>query len=158
MRKINVPRASSEQSREVIDEVLDDLQALVDEFNQTLPFANEWAAINALHSDLTDIVARVEASLGVWEVTRKGVRVTTIEVPAALKTPRSLRDQRCQGSRQKTKPCWLTGAVDPSSSTSTKRMMMKNGSNNGPLTRSCKGRLFCYGLEDQSKSLSCATI
>ena len=84
MRKINVPRASSEQSREVIDEVLDDLQALVDEFNQTLPFANEWAAINALHSDLTDIVAKVEASLGVWEVTRKGVRVTTIEVPAGF--------------------------------------------------------------------------
>src|SRR5262245_41725826 len=119
MRKINVPRASSEQSREVIDDVLDDLQALVDEFNQTLPFANEWAAINALHSDLTDIVAKVEASLGVWEVTRKGARVTTIEVPAGfpLKTPRSLRDQRCQGSRPKTKPCRLTGAVDPSSAT-----------------------------------------
>src|SRR5215471_3835702 len=84
MRKINVPRASSEQSREVIDEVLDDLQALVDEFNQTLPFASEWAAMNALHSDLTDIIAKVEASLGVWEVTRKGVRVTTIEVPAGF--------------------------------------------------------------------------
>ena len=62
VRKINVPRASGKQSREVIDEVLDDLQALVDEFNQTLPFANEWAAINALRSDITDIVAKVEAS------------------------------------------------------------------------------------------------
>jgi len=82
MKIKDVPRASSQQSREVIDEVLDDLQALVDEFNETLPFANEWAAINALHSDLTDIIAKIEASLGVWEVIRKGVRVTTIEVPA----------------------------------------------------------------------------
>jgi hypothetical protein len=67
----DVPRASGEQSREVMDQILDDLQALVDEFNQTLPFANEWAAINALHSDLTDIVAKVEASLGVWELPEK---------------------------------------------------------------------------------------
>ena len=39
MKIKDVPRASSQQSREVIDEVLDDLQALVDEFNETLPFA-----------------------------------------------------------------------------------------------------------------------
>jgi hypothetical protein len=84
MKKIDVPRASGEQSREVLDEILDDLQALGDEFNETLPFANEWAAMNALHSDLKDILAKVEASLGVWEVTRKGVRVTTIEVPAGF--------------------------------------------------------------------------
>ena len=84
MKKIDVSRASGEQSREVINEVLDDLQTLVDEFNDTLPFASEWAALNALHSDLTDIAAKIEASLGVWEITRKGVRVTTIEVPAGF--------------------------------------------------------------------------
>jgi hypothetical protein len=47
MKKIDVPRASGEQSREAIDEMLDDLQALVDEFNDRLPFASEWAAMNA---------------------------------------------------------------------------------------------------------------
>ena len=86
MKKIDVPRASGGQSREVINEVLDDLQTLVDEFNDTLPFASECAAINALHSDLRDIVVKIEGSLGLWEINRKGVRVTTIEVPAGFPT------------------------------------------------------------------------
>lgn len=38
---VDVLRASGEQSREIIDPVLVDLQALVDEFNEKLPFANE---------------------------------------------------------------------------------------------------------------------
>jgi hypothetical protein len=81
VKKIDLRRASSGQSRDVIDEILDDLQVVVDEFNETLPFASEWAAMNALRLDLMDVVAKIEASLGVWEVTRKGVRQTTIEVP-----------------------------------------------------------------------------
>jgi hypothetical protein len=78
----DVPRASGEQSREVIDQMLDDLQALVDEFNETLPFANEWAAMNRLRLELTDTLRMIEKSLGMWEVTRNGVRVMSIELPS----------------------------------------------------------------------------
>jgi hypothetical protein len=45
---MDVPRASGEQSREVIDQMLDDLPGLVDEFNEPLSFATEWAAIDWL--------------------------------------------------------------------------------------------------------------
>ena len=101
MKKIEVPRASGGQSREVIDEILDDLQGLIDEFNDKLPFASEWAALNALHSDLTDIAAKVEASLGVWEVTRKGVRVSTIEVPPSFAAEKALQLAKSEMTRLK---------------------------------------------------------
>lgn len=82
MKMMDVPRASGEQSREVINQMLDDLQALVDEFRETLPFANEWAAVNRLRIELEDTVTMMETSLGMWEVTRNNVRVGSIELPA----------------------------------------------------------------------------
>ena len=101
VKKIDVPRASSGQSRDVIDEILDDVQAVVDEFNETLPFASEWAAMNALRSDLQDVIAKIEASLGVWEVTRKGVRVATIEVPPGFNEDEAKRLARSEMARLK---------------------------------------------------------
>jgi hypothetical protein len=88
VKMVDVPRASGEQSRGIIDPVLEDLQALVDEFNEKLPFANEWAAMNRLRLELEDTVRLMEASLGLWEVTRNGARVTSIEIP-----PRYMADQ-----------------------------------------------------------------
>lgn len=82
MKMMDVPRASGEQAREVIDQMLDDLQALVDEFKETLPFANEWAAMNRLRLELEDMLRMMETSLGMWEVTRNDVRVGSIELPA----------------------------------------------------------------------------
>ena len=101
MKKINVPRPSAGQSRDVIDEILDDLQAVVGQFNETLPFASEWAAMNALRSNLLDTLTKIEASLGVWEVTRKGVRQTTIEVPPGFNEDEAKRLARSEMARLK---------------------------------------------------------
>lgn len=133
MKIADVPRASSEQSREVIDQMLDDLQGLVDEFNETLPFAHEWAAMNRLRLELGDTVRMIEKSLGMREVTRNGVRVMSIESPPGhpWKQARSPRSRRWHGSRSKTRRNPPSGAVDPSSSTSIKKMMRaKKQSNN----------------------------
>jgi hypothetical protein len=113
----DVPRASSEQSREVIDQMLDDLQGLVDEFNETLPFAHEWAAMNRLRLELGDTVRMIEKSLGMREVTRNGVRVNEYRIATGTPLETSEESAKSTMARLKVedeaKPAeWSCGPVE----------------------------------------------
>jgi hypothetical protein len=60
--------------------MLDQLRALVDQFDKPLPFASEWAAMNRLRLELGDFCEMLDASLGAWEIRRNGMRVMKLEV------------------------------------------------------------------------------
>jgi hypothetical protein len=114
---MDVPRASGGQSREVIDQMLDDLQALVDEFNDTLPFGNEWAAMNRLRLELADCIRLMETSLGMWEVTRNGVRVVDLELAPGYPSKQAEESAKSTMARLKVedeaKPAeWSCGPVE----------------------------------------------
>jgi hypothetical protein len=80
MKSVRVPKAAATRSTDVLYPMLDQLRALVDQFQKPLPFASEWAAMNRLRAELDDFCEMLDTSLGAWEVRRNGERIMKIEV------------------------------------------------------------------------------
>jgi hypothetical protein len=81
MKAVRVPKAAATRSTEVLQQMLDQLRGLADQFQRPLPFANEWEAMNRLRTELGAYCEMLDASLGAWEIQRNGVRVMRLEVP-----------------------------------------------------------------------------
>src|ERR1700745_283552 len=79
MNVVRVPKAAAPRTSDVLHPMLDQLRALVDQFDKPLPFASEWAAMNRLRVELGDFCEMLDASLGAWEIRRNGVRVMKLE-------------------------------------------------------------------------------
>src|SRR5918996_2370401 len=80
MKPVRVPKAAATRTTDVLHPMLDQLRALVDQFQKPLPFASEWAAMNRLRVELGAFCEMLDASLGAWEVRRNGVRIMKLEV------------------------------------------------------------------------------
>ena len=80
MKLVCVPKAAATRSTEVLHPVLEQLRALVDQFDKPSPFASEWAAMNRLRAELGHFCEMLDASLGAWEIRRNGARVKKLEV------------------------------------------------------------------------------
>lgn len=80
MKAVRVPKAAATRTKDVLQPMLHQLRALVDQFDKPLPFASEWAAMNRLRLELGDFCEMLDASLGAWEIRRNDVRVMKLEV------------------------------------------------------------------------------
>ena len=80
MKLVCVPKAAATRTTEVLHPMLDQLRALVDQFDKPSPFASEWAAMNRLRGELGHFCEMLDASLGAWEIRRNGIRVKKLEV------------------------------------------------------------------------------
>ena len=80
MKPVRVPKAAGTRTTDVLHSMLEQLRALVDQFDKPLPFASEWAAMNRLRLELGDFCEMLDASLGAWEIRRNGMRVMKLEV------------------------------------------------------------------------------
>jgi hypothetical protein len=60
--------------------MLNQLRALVEQFDKPLAFATEWEAMNRLRVELGAFCEMLDASLGAWEIRRNGIRVMKLEV------------------------------------------------------------------------------
>jgi hypothetical protein len=79
VKSVRVPKAAATRTTDVLHPMLDQLRALVDQFDKPLPFASEWAAMNRLRLELGDFCEMLDASLGAWEIRRNGRRVMKLE-------------------------------------------------------------------------------
>jgi hypothetical protein len=80
MKPVRVPKAAGTRTTDVLHSMLEQLRALIDQFDKPLPFASEWAAMNRLRMELGDFCEMLDASLGAWEIRRNGMRVMKLEV------------------------------------------------------------------------------
>jgi len=80
MKPVRVPKASGTRTMDVLHSMLQQLRALIDQFDKPLPFASEWEAMNRLRTELGDFCEMLDASLGAWEIRRNGMRVMKLEV------------------------------------------------------------------------------
>jgi hypothetical protein len=80
MKLVQVPKAATTRTKDVLHPMLDQLRTLIDQFHKPSPFASEWAAMNRLRLELGDFCEMLDASLGAWEIRRNGVRVMKLEV------------------------------------------------------------------------------
>ena len=80
MKLVCVPKSAATRTTDVLDPMLDQLRALVDQFDKPSPFASEWAAMNRLRGELGHFCEMLDASLGAWEIRRNGTRVMKLEV------------------------------------------------------------------------------
>jgi len=83
MKAVRVPKASPTTSTDVLQPMLDQLRAMIAQFEKPLPFASEWAAMNRLRTEVGHFCEMLDASLGAWEIRRNGARVMKLDVPAA---------------------------------------------------------------------------
>ena len=80
MKSVRVPKAAATRTKEALQPMLDQLRALVDQFDQPVAFASEWAAMNRLRLELGDFCEMLDTSLGAWEIRRNGIRVIKLDV------------------------------------------------------------------------------
>ena len=80
MKPVRVPKAAGTRTMDVLHSMLQQLRALIDQFDKPLPFASEWEAMNRLRTELGDFCEMLDASLGAWEIRRNGMRVMKLEV------------------------------------------------------------------------------
>ena len=80
MKPVRVPKAAGTRTTDVLHSMLEQLRALIDQFDKPLPFANEWAAMNRLRMELGDFCETLDASLGAWEIRRNDMRVMKLAV------------------------------------------------------------------------------
>ena len=80
MKSARVPKAAATRTTEVLHPMLDQLRALVDQFDKPLPFSSEWAAMHRLRVELGNFCEILDASLGAWEIRRNGMRVMKLDV------------------------------------------------------------------------------
>jgi hypothetical protein len=80
MKAVRVPKAAATRTKDVLQPMLHQLRALVDQFDKPLPFASEWAAMNRLRLELGNFCEMLDASLGAWEIRRNDMRVMKLEV------------------------------------------------------------------------------
>jgi hypothetical protein len=80
MKPVRVPKAAATRSTDVLHPMLDQLRALIDQFDKPSPFASEWGAMNRLRMELGNFCEMLDASLGAWEIRRNGTRVMKLEV------------------------------------------------------------------------------
>jgi hypothetical protein len=80
MKHVRVPKAAPTRTNDVLQPMLGQLRALVDQFDKPSPFASEWAAMNRLRLELGHFCEMLDASLGAWEIQRNGIRVMKLEV------------------------------------------------------------------------------
>jgi hypothetical protein len=59
--------------------MLNQLRALVDQFDKPLAFASDWAAMHRLRLELGDFCEMLDPSLGAWEIRRNGRRIMKLE-------------------------------------------------------------------------------
>ena len=80
MKSVRVPKAAATRTKEALQPMLNQLRALVDQFDKPVAFASEWAAMNRLRLELGDYCEMLDASLGAWEIRRNGIRVMKLDV------------------------------------------------------------------------------
>ena len=116
MKAVRVPKAAAIRSTNVLHPMLDQLRALVDQFEKPLPFSSEWAAMNRLRGELASYCEMLDASLGAWEIRRNGVRVMKLDVAAGdngigeFTSKRTMDDLKRKDAEQA--PEWSYGPVE----------------------------------------------
>ena len=85
MKPVRVPKAAVTRTADVLHPMLDQLRALVEQFQKPLPFRSEWAAMSRLRGELADFCEMLDASLGAWEIRRNGMRIMKLEVSSGDK-------------------------------------------------------------------------
>lgn len=116
MKAVRVPKAAAIRTTDALHPMIDQLRALVDQFQKPLPFASEWAAMNRLRAELGNFCEMLDASLGCWEVRRNDVRVVKLDVTSGdrgigeFTAKRAMEDLK---RRDDAKPAeWTYGPVE----------------------------------------------